>query len=146
MYFTILNYMLLMYFILYIICTLMYNYIFHLIIYIILYCIWASLVEHLVKNPPAMLETPVWFLGWEDPPEKGTATHPSILGLPWSTYSAGDLGSIPGLGRSPGEGNGYPLQYSGLENSTDCIVHGITKSRTWLRNFHICSYINCIYI
>ena len=36
----------------------------------------------------------------------------------------GDLGSIPGLGRSPGEGKGYPLQYSGLENSMDCIVHG----------------------
>ena len=37
----------------------------------------------------------------------------------------GDLGSIPGLGRSPGEGKGYPLQYSGLENSMDCIIHGI---------------------
>ena len=44
-----------------------------------------------------------------------------------STYNAGDLGSIPGLGRSPGEGKGYPLQYSGLENSTDCIVHGVAK-------------------
>ena len=40
----------------------------------------------------------------------------------------GDLGSIPGLGRSPGEGNGYPLQYSGLENSMGCIVHGIAES------------------
>ena len=48
----------------------------------------------------------------------------------------GDLGSIPGLGRFPGEGNGYPLQYSGLENSMDCIVHGITKSQTQLSNFH----------
>ena len=38
--------------------------------------------------------------------------------------NAGDLGSIPGLGRSPGEEEGYPLQYSGLENSMDCIVHG----------------------
>ena len=47
------------------------------------------------------------------------------------TYlSAGDLGLIPGLGRSRGEGNGYPLQYSGLENSTDCIVHGVAKSQT----------------
>ena len=45
-----------------------------------------------------------------------------------SVYSAGDLGSSPGLGRSPGEGKGYPLQYSGLENSVDCIVHGVTKS------------------
>ena len=42
--------------------------------------------------------------------------------------NAGDLGSIPGLGRPPGEGNGYLLQYSGLENSMDCIVHGVTKS------------------
>ena len=48
----------------------------------------------------------------------------------------GGLGSIPGLGRSPGEGKGYPLQYSGLENSMDCIVHGVTKSQTWLSNFH----------
>ena len=48
----------------------------------------------------------------------------------------GDLGSIPELGRSPGEGKGYPLQYSFLENSMDCIVHGVSKSWTWLRNFH----------
>ena len=48
----------------------------------------------------------------------------------------GDLGSIPGLGRSPGEGKDYPLQYSGLENSMDCIVPGVAKSRTWLSDFH----------
>ena len=53
-----------------------------------------------------------------------------------SAFNEGDLGSIPGLGRSPGEGKGYPLQYSGLENSMDCIVHGITKGRTQLSNFH----------
>ena len=47
-----------------------------------------------------------------------------------------DLGLIPGLGRSPGEGKGYPLQYSGLENSMDCIVHGGAKSQTQLRDFH----------
>ena len=47
-----------------------------------------------------------------------------------SACSAGDLGSIPGLGRSPGEGKGYPLQYSGLENSLDYIAHGIAKSQT----------------
>ena len=41
-----------------------------------------------------------------------------------------DAGSVPGLGRSAGGGRGYPLQYSGLENSMDCIVHGITKSWT----------------
>ena len=47
-----------------------------------------------------------------------------------SAGNAGDLGSIPGLGRSPGEGKGYPLQYSGLENSMDCTAHGIAKSQT----------------
>jgi len=47
----------------------------------------------------------------------------------------GDLGSIPGLRRTPGERKGYPLQYSGLENSTDCIVHGVPKNRTGLSNF-----------
>ena len=45
-------------------------------------------------------------------------------------------GLIPGLGRCAGERNGYPLQYSGLENSMDCIVHGVAKSRTRLINFH----------
>ena len=56
--------------------------------------------------------------------------HMNFKGFPCSsagkefTCNAGDLGSIPGLGRSLGEGKGYPLQYSGLENSMDCIVHG----------------------
>ena len=52
------------------------------------------------------------------------------LGFPCGKESAcneGDLGSIPELGRSPGEGKGYPLQYSGLENSTDHIAHGVAK-------------------
>ena len=53
-----------------------------------------------------------------------------------SACNAGDLGSIPGLGRSSGEGKGYPLQYSGLENSMDSIVHGVAKSRMRLNNFH----------
>ena len=51
-------------------------------------------------------------------------------------YDVGDVGSIPGLGRSPGEGKGYPLQYSGLENSLDCTVHGVAKSRTPMIDFH----------
>ena len=46
-----------------------------------------------------------------------------------------DLCSIPGLGRSPGEGKGYPLQYSSLENSMDSIVHGVAKSWTRLSDF-----------
>ena len=60
-----------------------------------------------------------------------------------STCNAGDLGLIPRLGRSPGEGNGYPLYYSGLENSIDCIVHGVAKSRTQLSNFHV--HCNILY-
>ena len=89
----------------------------------------------MVKNLPAMQETLVQFLGQEDPLEKG------FLGFPGgsdnkesacsdskeSACNAGDLGSIPGLGRSPGEGNSYSLQYSGLENSTDCIVQGVQR-------------------
>ena len=53
-----------------------------------------------------------------------------------SAWSAGDLGLIPGLGRSPGEGKGYPLKYSDLENSMDWIVYGVTKSWTRLSDFH----------
>ena len=68
---------------------------------------WASLVPQLVKNPPVMQKT--WVRS---------------------------LGLIPGLGRSPGEGKGYPLQYSGLENSMDCMAYGVAKSRTRLSNFH----------
>ena len=53
-----------------------------------------------------------------------------------SACNVGDLGSIPGLGRSPGKGNGYPFQYSGLENSMDCIVCGVAKSQIQLNDFH----------
>ena len=53
-----------------------------------------------------------------------------------SACSVGDRGWIPGLGRSPGEGKGYPLQGSGLENSMDCIVHGVPRSWTQRSNFH----------
>ena len=53
-----------------------------------------------------------------------------------SFSNEGDLGLIPGLGRSPGEGKGYPLQYSGLENSMDCVIHGVAKSWAQLSDFH----------
>ena len=53
-----------------------------------------------------------------------------------SACNAEDPSSIPGLGRSPGEGKGYPLQYSALENSMDCTIHGITKTQTQLSDFH----------
>ena len=70
-----------------------------------------------------------------------------------SACNAGDPGSIPGLGRSPGEGNGYPLPFSCLENSRDrgawwATVYGITKSWTQLNNQHsftfICASIQCV--
>jgi len=83
-----------------------------------------------------MQETPVQFPSREDPLEKDRLPTPVFLGFPCGSASkkspstVGDLGSIPGLGRSPGEGKGYPLQYSGPDNSLDCIVHGITKSWT----------------
>ena len=59
-----------------------------------------------------------------------------------SACSAGDLGSIPGLGRSPGEGKGYPLHCSGLENSMYCTVHGVSKNQTRLSDFHFHILLN----
>ena len=54
-----------------------------------------------------------------------------------STYNVGDLGLSPVLGRFPGEGNGYPLRFPGLDTSMDCIVLGVTKSQTRLSDFHL---------
>ena len=73
----------------------------------------VTLVAQLVKNLPAMWETWVWSLGWED---------------------------------TLGKGKCSPLQYSGLENSLDCLVHGVTKSQTWLRDFHFLFHVYIIYI
>ena len=84
------------------------------------YVKWASLVAQLVKNLPAMQKTPVRFLGQEDPLQRDRLPTQVFLGFPGgsadkeSTCNAGDLGLIPELGRFPGEGKGYPLQYSGL--------------------------------
>ena len=89
-----------------------------------------------------MQETLVRFLGWEDPLEKGRLHNPVFMGFlcgsagKESACNAGDLCSISGFGRALGEGKGYPLQYSGLENSLDCIVHGVAKSWTQLRDFN----------
>ena len=80
-----------------------------------------------------MQETPVQFKGQEDPLEKGSATTPVFLDFPCGSAgkepacNVGDLGAIPGLGGSPGQGKGYPLQYSGLENPMDYIVQGVTN-------------------
>ena len=96
---------------------------------------FSFLVSQLVKNPPAMQEMPVQSLGWSTGEGKG-----HLLQYFWvflvvqlvkkSTCNVGDLGLILGVGRSPGEGNGSPLQYSGLENFMDCIVHGVANSWT----------------
>ena len=80
--------------------------------------------------------------GSGDPVEKDRLPTPVFLGFHGGsagkeyTCNEGDLGSIPGLGRFPGEGNSYPLQYSCLENSMDCIVHEVAKSRIQLSDFH----------
>ena len=85
----------------------------------------ASLIAQLVKNPPAMQETLVRFLDWEDLLEKDRLPTSVFLGFPCgsagkeSTCNAGDLGSISGLGRSPGEEKGYSLLYSGRDNAMD---------------------------
>ena len=63
-----------------------------------------------------------------------------------SAWNAGDPSLIPGLGRSTGEGKAYPLQYSGLEYSMDCIVHGVTKSQTWLSDLHFTMFYLLIII
>ena len=59
---------------------------------------------------------------------------------------AGDLGLIPGLGRCPGEGKGYLLQYSGLENSMDCIVHGVAKRHHLLKRFFIYLWLHWVFV
>ena len=95
----------------------------------------VSLITQLVKNLPAMQKTLVRFLGREDPLEKDRVSNTEV-GFPCgsagkeSACNMGDLGSIHGLERSLGEGKGYPLQYSGLENSMDCIVYGVAKGQT----------------
>ena len=103
-----------------------------------------SLIAQLVKNPLVMQETLVQFLGQEDPLEKQWTTLPTpvFLGFPCgsagkeSASNVGDMRLVPDLGRSPGEGKGYPCQYSDLENSMNHIVHGDAKCRARLSNFH----------
>ena len=83
-----------------------------------------------------MQETLVRFLGWKERLRRDRLPTPVFLGFPGGsagkepTCNVGDLGLIFGLGRSPGGGNSYPLPYSGLESSMDCIVHGIAESDT----------------
>ena len=102
---------------------------------------WASCIAQLVKYPPAMQDSWVRKIPWR----RDRLPAPVFLGFPSgsagkeSTCNAGDLGLIPGLGRSPGGGNGNPLLCSCLENSMGrgawwATVHGVTKSWTRLSN------------
>ena len=105
----------------------------------------VSLIAQLVKNLPEIQET--WFdscvrkIHWR----RDRLSTSVFLGFPCglagkeSSCNVGDLGSIPGLGKYPEEGKSYPLQYSGLENSMDCIVHGVPKDQTRLSDFHFLS-------
>ena len=94
----------------------------------------ASLISQWVKNPPAAQEPR--FNSWvrKIPWRRNRLPTLVFLGFPCGSTgeefacSVGDLGSISRLRRSPGEGKGYPLQYSSLENSIDCIVHGFAKT------------------
>ena len=106
-----------------------------------------TLIPVFASSSPAFLSSWVGKICWR----RRRLPTPVFLGFPCgsagkeSACCAGDLGSIPGLRRSPGEEKGYPLQYSGLENSMDCIciVHGVAKSWTRQNDFHFTSL--CIY-
>ena len=91
-----------------------------------------------IRRPPKFKVSSEWLQGF-----------PGGSGGKESACDMGDLGSIPGLARSPGERNGNPLQYSSLENSMDrgawqATVHGVTKSWTWLSNFHFFRMTSCL--
>ena len=111
---------------------------------------YVILLAQLVKNPPAMQDTPVQFLGSGRSPGEGigytclcswaSLVAQLVKNLPamWETW-------VPSLGGEDLLEKGkaaYPLQYSGLENSMDCIVKGVTKSQTWLSIFH-CGVLEC---
>ena len=107
------------------------------------------------NNPVEVYLSGGWVLNcwlitfWKEP-----SFAPYLHGFPGgsvgreSACNAGDLGLIPGLGRSPEEGKGYPLWYSGLENSTDCVVHGVAKSRTRLSDLRFASphFLHCFHL
>ena len=112
------------------------------LLFVVPLLVWASLIAQLVKNLPAMQDTRFdsWVrkIHWR----RDRLPTPVFLGFPGgsagkeSTCNAGHLGLIYGLGRSPGEWKGYPLQHSGLENSRDYIVHGVAKRWIQLSDFH----------
>ena len=96
-----------------------------------------------VKESACYAEDPGLIPGsGRSPWRRNRLPTPVFLGFPCGSAgkefacNAGDLGSMPGLGSCLGEGNSYPLQYSGLENSMDCLVHGVSNSQTLLSDFH----------
>ena len=91
---------------------------------------WCAADQEVTKNQ-------TWLSDWTELPFMGS---PGGLAGKESACNARDLCSIPELGRSPGEGKGYPLQYSDLENSMDFMVHGVAKSWTRLSDFHLLTY------
>ena len=112
-------------------------------IYIYMTHIYIYICKESACNGGGLQETPVQLLGQEVSRRRDGLPTPLFLGFPGgsdskeSTYNVGDLGSIPGLGRSPGGGHGNPLLYSCLKNPMDrgawqAIVHGVAKSWTQL--------------
>ena len=103
-----------------------------------LYYSWASLIAQLVKNLPVMQETPVRFLDQEDLLSRDRLPTPVFLGFPGgsagkeSTCNAVDLGSIPGLGRSPGERIGCPLQHSWSSLGGQLVKNLLAMGKTWV--------------
>ena len=101
-------------------------------------CVCSSLTAQLAKNPPAMQETPVWFLGREDLWRRDRLPTPASLGFPCgsagkeSACNAGDLGSIPRLERSPGKVKGYPLQYSWASLVAQLVKNLPAMQGTWV--------------
>ena len=100
----------------------------------------ASILEHWIRLQHRRPQIDFWVrkICWG----RDRLSSPAFLGFPGgsagkeSAFNVGDLGLIPGMGRPPGEVKGCPLQYSGLENSMDCIVHRIAKNWTQLSHFH----------
>ena len=102
-----------------------------------------SLIAQLIKNLPGCRKPQFTFWARKICWRRDRLLTPVFLGFPCgsagkeSTCNVGDLGSILGLGRSPGEKKGYSLQYSGLENSMGCVAHGFAKSGTWLSDLQV---------
>ena len=98
----------------------------------------ASLIAQLVKNPPAMQETLVQFLVGKIHWRRDRLPTPVFMGFPGgsagkeSACNAGDLGLIPGLGRSPGEGRGYPLQYSWVSLVAQLVKNPPAMREIWV--------------